>query len=206
MGKQEFNKAISVPTRTEDGFSIIEMLIAISVIVFGLVSIVGISAYVSRTNSTSAALNVLAAAAQDQVDRLRTARWTRTFTDPMVSVGGSVPSVAVMNEPSVTEPSQFRWGQVRTAAFLSSPITTPTPSAATPSPTPTGGNYTYTLDPNNAHHATASGTPVGDLNINWEVRNGAIPDLRYVTIRVVQIDPPPLLSAGITVTTIIVRN
>jgi hypothetical protein len=47
---------------------------------------------------------------------------------------------------------------------------------------------------------------VGDLNINWQVREGATPELRYVTIRVVQINPPPLLADGITVTTIIVRN
>jgi hypothetical protein len=47
---------------------------------------------------------------------------------------------------------------------------------------------------------------VGDLNINWQVREGALPGLRYVTIRVVQINAPPLLTDGITVTTIIVRN
>jgi type II secretory pathway pseudopilin PulG len=205
MDKQEFDNAIPGHTRTDAGFSIIEMLIAISVIVFGLVSIVGISAYVSKTNSTSAALNVLAAAAQDQVDRLRTARWTRTFTDPMLAVGGSVPYVAGITEPSATEPSPVRWTRTRTAALLSSNL--PTAAAApTPTPLPDGGGYTYTLDPNDPHHATAAGTPVGDLNINWQVREGALPGLRYVTIRVVQINAPPLLTDGITVTTIIVRN
>jgi len=202
MSEQEFDNAFAGNVRTDSGFSIIEMLIAISVIVFGLVSIVGISAYVSRTNSTSATLNVLAAAAQDQSDRLRTARWTRTYTDPMLAVGGSVPSVAGRSgaEPSDWKPSSL--GQARTAGFLSFPVF----ASATPNPVTTGGGYTYTLDPENPHHATAAGTPVGDLNINWQVRQGATPELRYVTIRVVQYNAPALLADGITVTTIIVRN
>jgi type II secretory pathway pseudopilin PulG len=212
MRKQELDNRISGHIPTDAGFSIIEMLIAISVIVFGLVSIVGISAYVSRTNSTSATINVLAAAAQDQVDRLRTARWTRTYTDPMLAVGGSVPAVAGMSEPS-QEPSIIRWTQSQKAALFASPIAAaapaPSPSPTpepTPTPTPTGGDYTYTVDPNNPHHATAAGTPAGDLDINWQVRQGATPDLRYVTIRVVQINAPPLMADGVTVTTIIVRN
>ena len=91
MRVREFDKRL---TQTDQsGFSMIEMLIAIVVVTFGLVSIVGISAYVSRANSVSATLNVLAAAAQDQVDRLRTARWTRTLTDPMLSVPLVVPSL-----------------------------------------------------------------------------------------------------------------
>ena len=207
MSEQKFDNGVSGPARTDSGFSLIEMLIAIVVIVFGLVSIAGISAYISRTNSTSATLNVLAAAAQDQVDRLRTARWTKTFTDPMLAVGGSVPYVASSSvaEPSAAKPSAVSstvsLAQAGGAGFFSLPVT----SAAT-SPTPTGGNYTYTLDPENPHHATATGTAAGDLNINWQVRQGATADLRYVTIRVVQIDPPPLLADGITVTTIIVRT
>lgn len=202
MSGQEHDNEISVSARTDSGFSIIEMLIAICVIVFGLVSIAGISAYVSRANSTSATLNVLAAAAQDQVDRLRTARWTRTFMDPMLSVGGSVPYVARMTDPSATDRSMAGRARSRNAGFLSFPV-----AAATPAPLPIdGGGYTYTLDPNDPHHATATGTPVGDLNINWQVREGATPDLRYVTIRVVQTMPAPQLADGITVTTIIVRN
>jgi type II secretory pathway pseudopilin PulG len=199
MRGKEFDNRLS--QLGESGFSIIEMLIAISVIVFGLVSIAGISAYVSRTNSTSAALNVLAAAAQDQVDRLRTARWTRTFTDPMLAVGGSVPYVASRSgrEPSAAEPSMVSLAGASTAGLLSLPVTSPTP-------TPSGGNYSYAVDPENPHHATAAGTPVGDLNINWQVRQGATPDVRYVTIRVVQVNAPVSLADGITVTTIIVRN
>ena len=201
MSEQEFDKAFSGRVRTDGGFSIIEMLIAISVIVFGLISIAGISAYVSRTNSTSATLNVLAAAAQDQVDRLRTARWTRTFTDPMLAVGGSVPFVASRSGEGKPAEEPVSLGQVRIAGLVSFPI-----ASATPTPTPIGGGYTYTLDPENPHHATAAGTPVGNLNINWQVRQGATAELRYVTIRVVQENAPPLLTDGITVTTIIVRN
>ena len=75
---------------TERGFSLIELMVAIAVITFGLVSIVGISAYVSRTNSTSNTLNVLATAAQDQADKLRSALWTPAFEDPKLTIGGDV--------------------------------------------------------------------------------------------------------------------
>lgn len=202
MSDQELDSAFLVPARSDSGFSIIEMLIAIAVIVFGLVSIAGISAYVSRTNSTSATLNVLAAAAQDQVDRLRTARWTRTYTDPMLTVGGSVPAVAsVSGEPSALKASMVKVAPACTAGFWSASL-----ASLMSTPTPTGGSYTYTLDPDNPHHAMAAGTPAGDLNINWQVRQGTTADLRYITIRVVQINAPPLLTDGITVTTMIVRN
>lgn len=202
MSEQKSDSAFSAPARSDNGFSIIEMLIAIAVIVFGLVSIAGISAYVSRTNSTSATLNVLAAAAQDQVDRLRTARWTRTYTDPMLTVGGSVPAVAsVSGEPPALKASMVKVAPACTAGFLSTSL-----AILMSTPTPTGDTYTYTLDPDNPHHATAGGTPVGDLNINWQVRQGATADLRYITIRVVQFNAPPLLTDGITVTTMIVRN
>src|SRR5262249_48706155 len=178
----------------EKGFSLIEMMIAIVVITFGLVSIVAISAYVSRSNSISAALNLLAAATQDQVDRLRTGRWTPTFTDPMLSIVGSVPNVA---SASGFEPFTPNLPQPQTASLF----------LATASPTtPVGGRYTYTLDPDNPHHATAAGTPLGDLNIRWQVRQGATPDVRYVTINVVQVNAPSNLANGLTVTTIIVRN
>ncbi len=77
----------------ERGFSMIEATIAMAVLTFGLVSVVGISAYISRANSTSNALSVLAATAQDQVDVLRSAIWTITSdTDPRLAVGGSLDS------------------------------------------------------------------------------------------------------------------
>jgi prepilin-type N-terminal cleavage/methylation domain-containing protein len=169
----------------ERGFTMIEMLIAMSVVTFGLVSVVGLAVYVSRTNSTSNALNVLAAAAQDQVERMRTATWTRSFEDPMLSVGGSIA------------------------------VATPTPSD-TPSPSPTPMSvgvsdvgtelFLYELDPDNPHHATVSNTPVGDLDITWQIRQGSTDDLRYVTIKVVQSNAPPLLLNGLTITTILSRD
>ena len=199
MTKKEFDKGLL--QSGESGFSMIEMLIAIVVVTFGLVSIVGISAYVSRANSVSATLNVLAAAAQDQVDRLRTARWTPTLTDPMLTVGGSVPSVASYE----SEQTSLNVSRPKTALLWTAPTPNPTPTP-TPTPYPVGEAYTYTLDPENPHHATASGTPVGDLNITWQVRQGAIADVRYVTINVRQIGAPANLANGFTVTTIIVRN
>jgi type II secretory pathway pseudopilin PulG len=155
--------------QTEAGFSIIEMLVAIVVVTFGLVSVVGISVYVSRANSTSNALNVLAASAQDQTDRLRTAQWTATVESPMLAAGGSL-AAAPMSIPSGSQP------------------------------------YTYILDPNNPHHAVVANTPAGDLDICWQVRQGDTPDLRYVTIKVVQINPQPNMTDGFTITTMIVRS
>ena len=74
----------------ERGFSLIEMMVAIVVISFGLGSIVGISAYVSRANGISNTLSVLTTAAQDQADILRGAVWTVAVEDPKLTVGGNV--------------------------------------------------------------------------------------------------------------------
>ncbi|HWN98566.1 MAG TPA: prepilin-type N-terminal cleavage/methylation domain-containing protein [Blastocatellia bacterium] len=75
---------------SERGFSMIEMLIAICVITFGLVSIVGVSAYVSRTNATSNILGLLTTTAQAQADKLRGAIWNTGTEDPKLTVGGDV--------------------------------------------------------------------------------------------------------------------
>lgn len=191
MTKRQYSLESLEPVGTQSGFSIIEMLIAIVVVTFGLVSVVAISAYVSRTNSTSATLNVLAAAGQDQVDRLRTAKWTSTYTDPMLEVGGYVAS---LSSPFLAEPRMANMGQGFTAGMF----------LFTVSPTPI--TYTYTLDADNPHHAIASGTPAGDLNITWQVRQGATTNLRYATIKVVQVGGSGALADGFTVTTIIVKN
>lgn len=187
-------KKVSVNCDAEGGFTLIEMMIAMVVIMFGLVSVVGLAVYVSRTNATSNALNVLAAAAQDQVDRMRTAIWTRTTEDPTLSVGGSLSSstpAPVESDPVAptadTTPFssgtvQMSIGDVETDLFL------------------------YELDPDDPHHATVSNTPVGDLDIRWQIRQGSTDDLRYVTIKVVQINAPPLLSNGFMVTTILSRD
>lgn len=154
---------------SQDGFSIIEMLIAIVVVTFGLASVAGISVYVSRANTISNGLNVLAAAAQDQADRLRMAQWTETVENPMVTVGGSM-SPGRLYVSASSQPS------------------------------------TYILDPDNPHHAVTANTPLGDLDICWQVRQGATPDLRYVTIKVVEVIPQPNLQDGFTITTMIARN
>ncbi|MEW6211865.1 MAG: prepilin-type N-terminal cleavage/methylation domain-containing protein [Acidobacteriota bacterium] len=173
--------------KNESGFSLIEMMIAVTVILVGLVAIVGISVYVSRANYTSNALNVLAAAAQDQVDRMRTSVWSTSTEDPTLSVGGSLDSGGY------------------TPATSSYSESSPSTMSATTEQSPTR-IYSYTLDPNNPHRATVANTPAGDLNITWQVRQGATPDLRYVTIKVVQINPPRGLENGFTVSTIVVRN
>ena len=189
MAKQEKDNIAS--RDSQSGFSLIEMMIAVVVILVGLVSIVGISVYVSRANYTSNALNVLASAAQDQVDRLRTSVWNVSTEDPTLSVGGAV-EMASASTPS-SSPSTM------------SASTSPSTSSASTSPS-AAKIYSYTLDPNNPHHATVTNTPAGDLDITWQVRQGNTPDLRYITIKVVQKDAPSNLKNGFTVSTIIVRN
>jgi len=153
MTDQVFSKADSRPDASESGFSLIEMLIAIVVITFGLVSIVGITVYVSRANSVSNNLNVLAAAAQDQVDRLRTAAWTTVAEDPMLALGGNVSLI-----PTTETMHSNRENLLTANSAL-------------------GQNYSYVLDPNDAHRAQAVNTPSGTLNITWQVRQGHTPDL-----------------------------
>jgi hypothetical protein len=51
-----------------------------------------------------------------------------------------------------------------------------------------------------------SNTPVGNLNISWQVRQGEVPNMRYVTIRVVQANMPPGKAAEFVVSTVICRN
>jgi prepilin-type N-terminal cleavage/methylation domain-containing protein len=175
----------------ESGFSIIEMLVAIVVLTVGLVSIVGISVYVSRANSTSNEINVLAAAAQDQVDRIRTAVWTRTTEDPIISLGGTL-EVSMSSTPPDETPST-----------MSVSDSTSTPMSTSSS---TSSGYQYKFDPENPHQATVVNTPVGDLNIRWSVRQGGTPDLRYVTIKVTPVLYSRYLKDGFSVSTIINRN
>ncbi|HXG63836.1 MAG TPA: prepilin-type N-terminal cleavage/methylation domain-containing protein [Blastocatellia bacterium] len=190
MRKEERN--YSQPAAGESGFTLIEVMIAAVVITVGLVAIVGIAAYVSRANYTSNHLNVLAVVAQDQVDRLRTAVWTiRSDSDPRLAPGGSIPGVSPTPSPSSASASE-------SASPMSA---TPTTSSASST-----AIYTYTLDPNNPHHATVTNTPAGDMDVYWVVRQGATPDIRYVTIKVVQRQAPAHLRDGFMVTTIINRN
>ncbi|HLG13214.1 MAG TPA: prepilin-type N-terminal cleavage/methylation domain-containing protein [Blastocatellia bacterium] len=176
--RQGRDRAPRLNSKGADGFSIVEMLIAIVVVAVGLVSIVSVSSWVSRTNTITNNMNVLAAAVQDEADRLRTAVWTVSTEDPSIAVGGSL----------------YDYTEY-----------VPTPSLSAAQPT-TLKPYSYTLDPNDPHHASVSGTPLGDMSIRWQVRQGGTPDLRYVTIRAVQVGAPSNTNNAFTVTTVIVRN
>ena len=140
----------------QSGFSMIEMMIAICVIAFGLVSIVGVSAYVSRTNATSNILGVLNTTAQDQAAKLRGAIWNTGTEDSKLTVGGDL---------------------------------------------------SYDSSDTN-HRATITDSPAGTLNMSWKVVAGPATtgDMRTITIKVVQVNPPDRLREGITVTMIISRN
>lgn len=196
MLEQTLNKNTWQTKSDERGVSILEVLIASVVLIVGLVAIVGILAYVARMNTTSNHLNLQAAAAQDQVDRLRSAIWTKATEDPMIAVGGSVPS---------TYASSYESGGV-VQAVMSGGSETQTEVVGKVMGTDTSGNYTYTLDTSDNHHATVSNTPVGDLRISWQVRQGPTVDLRYVTIHVVQVNAAKDLKDGFWVHTILSRG
>lgn len=66
-----------------------------------------------------------------------------------------------------------------------------------------GGSLDQNL-PN--HFATYDNTPIGRLIVRWQVRQGPTADMRYLTVRVMQQDAPPLLRSGLAVTTILVRE
>jgi len=74
----------------EGGFTLIEIMIAAVVLMVGLVSVVGISAYVSRLNSTSNTINVLVSNAQDEADKIRNLLWSDVTEDPKLTIGGSL--------------------------------------------------------------------------------------------------------------------
>src|SRR5712692_8619985 len=80
------------PPANESGFTIIELLIAMAILTFGLVSIVGLSAYVSRANMDSNITSVLVTAVQTRVDTLKSATWNVSSCDPALQVGGSLTS------------------------------------------------------------------------------------------------------------------
>lgn len=144
---------------SESGFSMIEMLIAISVISFGLVSIAGVSAYVSRTNATSNILGVLNTTAQGQADKLRGAIWNTGTEDPKLTVGGDV-------------------------------------------------NYDSSDDNHRTTIPDAPDNPAGTLNVSWRVvaGPGTTGDMRTLTVKVVQVNAPARLAAGVTITMIISQS
>jgi type IV pilus assembly protein PilV len=141
---------------SEGGFSLIELMIAAVVIVTGLVSLAAMSAYVSRANSTSNTISVLATSAQGQADKLGMAVWNQDTEDSAITVGGDV---------------SFN-----------------------------------TSDAN--HSTTITDTPAGTLNVSWKVVAGpsTTGDMRTITINAVQVNPPPRLANGVTVSMIICKN
>lgn len=92
MTIDDSRRGIAAADRRELGFTLIEMSIAMAVLLIGVVSIAGISGYISRANTVSNVLNVLTTTAQDQIDTLRAARWTIGSEDPRLAIGGSLTS------------------------------------------------------------------------------------------------------------------
>ncbi|MFL6274256.1 MAG: prepilin-type N-terminal cleavage/methylation domain-containing protein [Blastocatellia bacterium] len=83
-------KSFATNRHGERGFSLIEMMIAATVITVGLVAVAGVSIYVSRTNSASNTMSILATAAQDQADSLRNLSWDALNEAAALTVGGNL--------------------------------------------------------------------------------------------------------------------
>jgi prepilin-type N-terminal cleavage/methylation domain-containing protein len=90
VGHHKLAGGKAVRDSAQGGFTLIEMTIAIAVILVGLIAIAGISVYVSRANTVSNYISVLATSAQGQIDLLRSAQWTKAAEDPRLTVGGSL--------------------------------------------------------------------------------------------------------------------
>ena len=87
---KKVGRTYSKDWQNERGFSLIETMIAATVITVGLVAVAGVSIYVSRTNSTSNTMSVLATAAQDEADTLRKLIWDQVTEAAQLTVGGDV--------------------------------------------------------------------------------------------------------------------
>src|SRR5215471_1385497 len=119
----------------ESGFSLIELMIAIGVLTFGLVSIVGLSAYVSHANIDSNLTGLLNTVAQAQVDQLKSSVWTISSCDAALQVGGSLTSNASGYYTTVTSTTAgsltVRWqvaaGGTPDYRYLSVNVTQTTP-------------------------------------------------------------------------------
>ena len=70
-----------------------------------------------------------------------------------------------------------------------------------------GGNLDYSLS-DASHRTQVTNTPAGTLNVSWKVANGpgTTGDMRTVTIKAVQVNPPSRLAQGVTITTIVSQN
>ncbi len=197
------NRTFRARLKTERGFSMIEMLISMTVITVGLGSVISVAVYVSRSNTASNAMSVMTTAAQDQVDRLHAALWTSTSEDPAIMVGGSIPAISAAF-PNPLTPGRDEYKASFAPASLAGagqviPIFFATASTSS-------AVYSYAIDPNNSHHATASNTAVGSLDIYWQVRQGPTVDIRYLTVKVVLTGGPDMLRNGYTVSTILTRG
>src|SRR5437868_10984983 len=87
---KKVGRTYSKDWQNERGFSLIETMIAATVITVGLVAVAGVSIYVSRTNSTSNTQSVLATAAQDEADALRKFIWDQVTEAAQLTVGGDM--------------------------------------------------------------------------------------------------------------------
>ena len=70
-----------------------------------------------------------------------------------------------------------------------------------------GGNLDYSLA-DDSHRTQVTNTPAGTLNVSWKVASGpgTIGDMRTITIKAVQVNPPSRLAQGVTITTIVAQN
>jgi prepilin-type N-terminal cleavage/methylation domain-containing protein len=89
--------------RGEDGFTLIELMLAIIVVVVGLLGIASTMASMTRYQDLSAARTDMTALADNRLEQLRAAAATRTVDTLRLEIGGSLTVATAPFTDTVTE-------------------------------------------------------------------------------------------------------
>lgn len=82
------SRSTHVPCRTEAGFTLVEALVAMIVLSFGLIAVTNLMVVAASSNSVANQSTAAAAVASQEMERLKALR----FSDPALDAGGSVTS------------------------------------------------------------------------------------------------------------------
>jgi prepilin-type N-terminal cleavage/methylation domain-containing protein len=90
MREDEMNRAPRVLHRTQGGFTLIEALVAIFILSFGLVAVTNLMLVAASSNTVANQGTAAASIASEQMEALKALR----FTDPQLAAGGDLESDA----------------------------------------------------------------------------------------------------------------
>jgi type II secretory pathway pseudopilin PulG len=107
MKEEEMNRVARVVRRAEAGFTLIEALVAMIVLSFGLISITNLMLVAASSNTVANQSTAAASVASQQLDRLK----ALTYSSPLLASGGDLES-DVADYSSITVVPGV--GQIRT--------------------------------------------------------------------------------------------